>query len=84
MQGRQQQTAIPITQAKAKQKTTKKTSNAKKTVQSLQRKEIQSNLKKKVTLLWLRKNKPRKHWGIPKNSVQIIEEEVEPKNPPKE
>jgi hypothetical protein len=35
MHGRQQQTAIPITQANATQKTTKKTSNARKTIDSL-------------------------------------------------
>jgi hypothetical protein len=38
IQGRQQQTAIPMMQAKATQKTTKKTSNAKNTMQSLQKK----------------------------------------------
>jgi hypothetical protein len=36
MQGRQQQTAMPITNARAMQKTTKRTSNAKNTMQSLQ------------------------------------------------
>jgi hypothetical protein len=36
IQGRQQQTAIPMMQAKATQKRTKKTSNARKTMESLQ------------------------------------------------
>jgi hypothetical protein len=40
MQGRQQQTAIPIMQARATQKTTKNTSNARKTMQSLQSEDI--------------------------------------------
>jgi len=43
--GRQQQTAIPMMHASATQKTTKKTSNARKTMQSLQNK-----IKKKRTL----------------------------------
>jgi hypothetical protein len=38
MQGRQQQTAIPTIQARATQNTTKNTSKARKTMQSLQRK----------------------------------------------
>jgi hypothetical protein len=36
IQGRQQQTAMPITHARATQNTTKKTSNARKTMESLQ------------------------------------------------
>lgn len=36
MQGRQQHTAIPMMQARATQNTTKNTSNARKTMQSLQ------------------------------------------------
>jgi hypothetical protein len=47
MQGRQQQTAIPITQAKATQKTAKKTSNARKTMVSLQREENRAILDSK-------------------------------------
>jgi hypothetical protein len=44
MQGRQQQTAIPIMQARATQKTTKNTSNARKTMQSLQSRDIKRHV----------------------------------------
>jgi len=43
--GRQQQTAIPMMHASATQKTTKKTSNARKTMQSLQNKIKKRTLK---------------------------------------
>jgi len=48
MQGRQQQTAMPMIQARATQNTTKNTSNARKTMQSLQSKSYRNmfNLQK--------------------------------------
>jgi hypothetical protein len=46
IQGRQQQTAMPITHARATQNTTKKTSNARKTMESLQG---ESYVRQKIT-----------------------------------
>jgi hypothetical protein len=43
MQGKQQHTAIPITHAREKQKTTKKTSNARNPTQSLSKFQIARN-----------------------------------------